>query len=88
MNRIVRVTCPKEFNKKYMSRQHDNYINKLDVYHNAQKIFANIDDAEENLPIILENPLRSIISTFLNFIMILNFIRCKSRLKSYGVLNQ
>ena len=54
MNRIVRVTCPKEFNKKYMSRQHDNYINKLDVYHNTQKIFANIDDAEENLPVILE----------------------------------
>jgi hypothetical protein len=54
MNRTVRITCPKEFNKKYMSRQYDNYINKLDVYHNAQKIFDNIDDAEENLPIILE----------------------------------
>lgn len=54
MNKIVRITCPKDLDKRYMSLQHDNYINKLDVYHNAQKIFANINDADENLPIILE----------------------------------
>ena len=54
MNRIIKLTCPKDRDKKYMSTQSDNYINKLDVYHNTQKIFANINDAEENLPIILE----------------------------------
>ena len=67
MNRTVRITCPKDLNKRYMSRQHDNYINKLDVYHNTQKIFTNIDDAEENLPIILEKSIvldKNIINVF------------------------
>ena len=54
MNRIIRLTCPKHSDRKYMSAQNDNYTNKLDVYHNTQKIFANINDAEENLPIMLE----------------------------------
>jgi len=67
MNKIIRLTCPKDLNKRYMSRQHENYINKLDVYHNAQKIFANINDAEENLPIILEKSIvldKNIINVF------------------------
>jgi hypothetical protein len=54
MNKIIKLTCLKDRDKKYMSAQNDNYINKLDVYYNTQKIFANINDAEENLPIILE----------------------------------
>lgn len=52
MNRTVRITCPKDADKRYMSMLLHNYINKIDVYHNSEKIFSNINDAEENLPII------------------------------------
>lgn len=54
MNRTLRITCPKDPDKHYMSLLQHNYINKIDVYHNLEKIFSNINDAEENLPIVKE----------------------------------
>ena len=51
MNKLIRLTCPKDFDKKYMSLEQDNYINNINIYYNKQKIFQNINDAEENLPI-------------------------------------
>jgi len=54
MNRTLRVTCPKDPDKRYMSLLQHNYVNKIDVYHNLEKIFSNINDAEENLPLVRE----------------------------------
>jgi len=54
MLKTLKITCPREKNKTYMSFASHQYVNKLDIYHNSMKIFTDINDAEENLPIIQE----------------------------------
>ena len=55
MNKIFTLRCPKEHNKKYFSFEKHQYQNNLTVMVNDVVVFENIDDAEENLPIVLSD---------------------------------
>jgi hypothetical protein len=57
MNKLIKLTCAKDNDKRYMSLKQDNYVNNINIYYNKQKIFKNINDAEENLPINLDAPI-------------------------------
>src|SRR6056300_143408 len=53
MNKIFTLRCPKEDNKQYFSFKKHQYKNNLTVMINDAVVFENIDDAEENLPLLM-----------------------------------
>jgi len=53
MNKIFTLRCPKEDNKQYFSLKKHQYKNNLTVMINDAVVFENIDDAEENLPLLM-----------------------------------
>ena len=55
MNKIFTLRCPKEDNKQYFSLEKHQYQNNLTVMVNDIVVFENINDAEENLPIVLSD---------------------------------
>ena len=55
MNKIFTLRCPKEDNKQYFSLEKHQYQNNLTVMVNDMVVFENINDAEENLPIVLSD---------------------------------
>mgnify|MGYP001227625985 CR=1 FL=1 len=57
MPKRIRVICPKEVNKKYFSFEKQKYKNDLSIYVNDAIVFSHINDAEECLPITLEEPI-------------------------------
>ena len=57
MPKRIRVNFPKESNKKYFSFKNENYKNDINVYVNDTIIFPHINDAEEFLPISLDDVL-------------------------------
>jgi hypothetical protein len=54
MYKKIKLIFPKDQGKSYYSRKRQNYKNQLSVKINDQLIFKDIDDCEENLPMILE----------------------------------
>lgn len=54
MYHTIKITCPKEKNKRYFTYKDQGYQNNLSVALNDEIIFSAINDCEENLPIILE----------------------------------
>ena len=55
MNKIFTLRCPKETDKQYFSLEKHQYQNNLTVMVNDMVVFENINDAEENLPIVLSD---------------------------------
>ena len=55
MNKIFTLRCPKEDNKQYFSLEKHQYKNNLTVMINDAVVFENIDDAEENLPLLMSD---------------------------------
>ena len=55
MNKIFILRCPKEDNKQYFSLEKHQYKNNLTVMINDAVVFENIDDAEENLPLLMSD---------------------------------
>jgi hypothetical protein len=55
MNKIFTLCCPKAEDKHYFSCKKHQYKNNLTVLVNDDVLFENINDAEENLPIILQD---------------------------------
>jgi len=53
MNKIFTLRCPKESNKQYFSLEKHQYKNNITVMINDAVVFENINDAEENLPIVM-----------------------------------
>lgn len=54
MHSTIKITCPKEDGLRYFTRKDQGYQNNLSVILNDKILFSNIDDCEENLPIVLE----------------------------------
>jgi len=57
MPKRIRVTCPKEAGKKYFSFKKQKYKSNINIFVNDAIVFSNINDAEEHLPIIREEPI-------------------------------
>ena len=55
MNKIFTLRCPKEDNKQYFSLEKHQYKNNLTVMINDAVVFENINDAEENLPLLMSD---------------------------------
>jgi hypothetical protein len=55
MNRLLILNCPKQEDKRYFSFAEHQYQNNLTVLFNNNALFENIDDAEENLPIVMRH---------------------------------
>ena len=55
MNKIFTLRCPKADNKQYFSLKKHQYKNNLTVMINDAVVFENIDDAEENLPLLMSD---------------------------------
>jgi hypothetical protein len=53
MNKIFTLRCPKETGKRYFSLEKHQYKNNLTVMINETVLFENINDAEENLPVLM-----------------------------------
>jgi hypothetical protein len=53
MNRNIELHCPREAGRRYFSKAEHGYSNSLDVLFNGKKIFQEINDSEENLPITM-----------------------------------
>jgi hypothetical protein len=53
MNKIFTLRCPKENDRQYFSLEKHRYKNNLTVMINDEVVFENINDAEENLPIVM-----------------------------------
>lgn len=54
MHRRLKISFPKESDRKYFSKEHQGYTNNLCVLVDDKLLFSNIDDAEENLPLIYQ----------------------------------
>ena len=50
----ITLECPKDPNKKYFDKKFFKYSNSMNVYFNDKCLFENINDVEENLPIVLQ----------------------------------
>lgn len=55
MNKIFTLRCPKEKDKHYFSFEKHQYKNNLTVMVNDDVLFENINDAEENLPLLMSD---------------------------------
>ena len=51
------MICPREENKRYFSWTDQRYKNDLTVRFNGTVLFEHINDCEENLPMLLEQPI-------------------------------
>lgn len=87
MNKKITLICPKDSNKRYFSFKDHGYENCLNIFLNNKKIFSNINDAEELLPIekIVYENLNKLNNEF-NFEYNIKFKNSKENVNVYFLL--